>query len=195
MINYSPVESSHMAHTFDPANADRLDDISRYRYCSRDELVGYLDPPPDGTVLDLGSGTGFYTTDVAPFTNRVYGVDVQPTMHGLFEANDVPPNVRLITAEIENLPLETGSIDRAFSTMTFHEFAVPAAIDEIARVLRPGSRFVNVDWSQAGEGEAGPPLSERQDAASARQLIESADFEVTDAIERVETFVLVAVNR
>lgn len=183
-----------MAHTFDPANADRLDDISRYRYCSRDELVGHIDPPPDGTVLDLGSGTGFYTTDVASIANCVYGVDVQPTMHHLFEENGIPPNVGLLTAEIENLPLRTGTIDGAFSTMTFHEFAVPAAVAEIARVLRPGSRFVNIDWSRAGLGEAGPPLDERQDADSARELVESAGFEVTIADERVETFVLVAVN-
>ncbi len=183
-----------MAHTFDPANADRLDDISRYRYCSRDELVGYIDPLPDGTILDLGSGTGFYTTDVASFANRVYGVDVQPTMHGLFGENGVPPNVRLLTAEIENLPLRTGTIDGAFSTMTFHEFAVPKAVSEIARVLRPASRFVNIDWSRAGQGDAGPPLAERQDAASAQELVESAGFEVTTATERVETFVLVAVT-
>ncbi|MFB6293943.1 MAG: SAM-dependent methyltransferase, partial [Halonotius sp.] len=27
-------------HTFDPSMADRLDDESRYRFCSREELLG-----------------------------------------------------------------------------------------------------------------------------------------------------------
>ena len=181
-----------MAHTFDPANADRLDDVGRYRYCSRDELVDALDPAAGDAVADLGSGTGFYTLDVAPYVGTLFGVDVQPTMHELFERKGLPGNVELVTAEVADLPFADGALDRAFSTMTFHEFAGTGALDELARVLGPGGRLVSVDWTAAGEGSGGPPIAERHDLASATELVEAAGFEAGLARERPETFVLVA---
>jgi len=79
-------------HTFDPAKADRLEDPSRYRFCSREELVGALDGETSHLV-DLGSGTGFYTRELAPFVDRISAVDIQPAMHELFSKNGVPANV------------------------------------------------------------------------------------------------------
>ena len=181
-----------MAHTFDAANADRLEDVGRYRYCSRDELVGMLDPEPDDVVADLGSGTGFYTVDVAPHVATLYGVDVQPVMHELFEQKGLPGTVELVTAEVADLPFADDAVDRAYSTMTFHEFAGTGALSELDRVIRPGGRLVSVDWSAAGEGEAGPPVGERHDVASASSLLEGAGFTVTYADERPETFAIVA---
>ena len=54
-------------HTFDAEKAGRLEDAGRrYQSVSREELVGALDLTGAETVADLGSGTGFYTDDVAP---------------------------------------------------------------------------------------------------------------------------------
>lgn len=180
-----------MAHTFDPDKADRLDDVARYRYCSRDELIDLLDPPID-VLADLGSGTGFYTADMAPYAETVVGVDLQPIMHGYFQQKGLPTNTNLVTAAVRSLPFNNDALDAAFSTMTFHEFATPEALTEVSRVLREGGRFVTVDWSASGEGEAGPPLSERQDTTSAESLLQAADFEVIRTNERPETFVVVA---
>lgn len=182
-----------MAHTFDPANADRLEDPGRYRYCSRDELVALLDADRDAAVADLGSGTGFYTTDVASYVGRLYGVDVQPVMHEKFAAKGLPSNVRLVTAEVADLPFDAGTLDAVYSTMTFHEFAGTGAIADVARALVPGGRFVAVDWSAAGEGEAGPPKGELHDLESAVALVEDAGFGVEVGRERPETFALAAV--
>jgi ubiquinone/menaquinone biosynthesis C-methylase UbiE len=181
-----------MAHTFDPAMADRLEDASRYRYCSRDELIALLDPDPDDLVADVGSGTGFYTRDVAPHAGRVLGLDVQPAMHDLFRENGVPGNVSLLAADADALPLADGALDGAFATMTFHEIATERALSELRRVLASGGRFATVDWSAAGEGETGPPVGDRQSAGSAAAMLETAGFSIERAEERPETFALVA---
>ena len=68
-------------HTFDADQAARLEDPDRYRWVSSEELVGAVVAAADAVVADLGSGTGFYTDDVAPHVGTVYGVDVQPRMH------------------------------------------------------------------------------------------------------------------
>lgn len=179
-------------HTFDPDSADKLEDESRYRYLSREELVGALDLDPSDSVADLGSGTGFYTDDVAPFAGDVRAVDVQEAMHELYREKGVPGNVGLVTAEIGDLPFGDDELDAAFSTMTFHEFAGGGGLAEVGRVLRDGARFVVADWTANGDGESGPPVDERFDRDEAVGFLDSAGFEVVRADERPETFFVVA---
>lgn len=185
-------------HTFDPEKAAKLEDAGRYRYVSRDELIAELDLSTDETVADLGSGTGFYTDDVASFGEEmgisVYAVDMQEEMHDHYREKGVPENVALVTAAIDDLPFEDDELDAAFSTMTFHEFAGADALAEVTRVLRPGGRLVVADWSANGRGEDGPPVDERYGEEKASELLTAAGFEVAFGTERPETFVLVATN-
>lgn len=181
-------------HTFDVDRANSLDDEGRYRYCSREELLALLDPGPEETVADLGSGTGFYTDDVAPAVGTLYGVDVQTEMHNLYREKGVPPNVELVAADVASLPFADGELDAAFSTMVYHEFASEASVAELGRVLRPGGRLVTVDWSKTGPGEAGPPTDERFGLGDAVSTFEVNGFAVTEARSRRETFVCVARN-
>jgi ubiquinone/menaquinone biosynthesis C-methylase UbiE len=180
-------------HTFDSSRADKLEDAARrYRYCSAEELRWALAPEPTDTVADLGSGTGFYTDDVAPFVERVYAVDIQPEMHDYYREKGVPENVDLVTSGVDDLPLPDASLDGVFSTHTYHEFATDDALAELARVVAPGGRVAIVDWSGDGRGEAGPPLDERFTAPDAREAFETAGFSVEHAFVRSETFLLVA---
>ncbi len=179
-------------HTFDPGKVDRLQGAERFRWCSREEL---LEPLPRGEttqVLDLGSGVGFYTDELAPFVGRVLAVDIQPEMHDYYREQGVPENVVLETASAEDLPFADASLDGAVSTMTFHESTTEAAMVELARVLEAGAPAVVVDWSRNGRAEAGPPLDERFDASRARAFFDDAGFDVRFARERSETFRLVA---
>ncbi|MFC6722733.1 methyltransferase domain-containing protein [Halobacteriaceae archaeon SHR40] len=178
-------------HTFDPAKIDRLEDPSRFRFCSREELLGALPTGPATRILEVGSGSGFYTDEVAPFVGQVCGVDLQPAMHGRYAERGVPANVALVTAGADVLPFPDGTFDGSFSTMTFHESASESSLDELARVIDGGGRVVFVDWSRAGRGESGPPVEERYDAESAAAMLSDAGFDIVTARERSETFKLV----
>jgi ubiquinone/menaquinone biosynthesis C-methylase UbiE len=180
-------------HTYPIERAPSLEDPSRYRYLSREELLFALDLDGDETVVDLGSGTGFYTDDVAPFAGHVHAVDLQPGMHERYREKGVPGNVSLVTAAITDLPLPDGACDAAVTTMTYHEFQSLAALSEVRRVLHPEGRFVVADWSAAGAGEDGPPTDERYDLATASEQLRGAGFSIERAAERPETFLLVAV--
>lgn len=177
-------------HTYDVERADALEDPTRYRYVSVDELLALFDPAPDQVVADLGSGTGFYTDDVAPYAGVVHAVDVQAEMHGVYREKGMPGNVRPVTAEVADLPFDDGALDGAFSTMTFHEFGSRAACAEVARVLAPGARLGVADWTAEGEGGDGPPLAERYSLTEAVELLEAGRFDVLWGDERRETFVL-----
>lgn len=177
-------------HTFDPAETDRLEDPTRFRFCSREELLGAL--PRDGRILDIGSGSGYYTDEIAPFVDSVVALDIQNAMHDQYRARGTPGNVRTVTGDAETLPLAADCFDGAFSTMTYHESASESAAGELRRVLAPGAPVVVVDWSTDGQGESGPPLSERYDAERARERFEAGGFRVEHATERSETFRLLA---
>ena len=183
-------------HTFDADRADELEDAAfRYRHLSVEELLWALSPAPDDVVADLGSGTGFYTDDVAPRAGRVYAVDVQEAMHDIYREKGVPENVDLVTAGAADLPFDDNRLDAVVSTMTYHEFAGPVALDEVARVVRPGGRLVVADWSADGEGETGPPADERFSAAEAASELRDRGFDVEFEATRTETFVLVGIRR
>ena len=181
-------------HTFDASRADKLERAAdRYRFLSAEELLWALALSPSDAVADLGSGTGFYTDDVAPHAGDVYAVDVQSAMHDYYREKGVPDNVDLVTTDVSDLPFDAGALDAAFSTMTYHEFASDAALAEVCRVLGADGRFVVVDWAASGAGEDGPPLDERYTADEAATAVRDSGFDVEHVAVRPETFLLVAI--
>lgn len=179
-------------HTFDAGKAARLEDAERYRFCSRDELLSALGVGPGARVLDVGSGTGFYTRDVAAAAGTVYALDLQPAMHAAFAEYGVPENVHRLTAGAHAVPLRDDAVEAALSTMTFHEFVGTGALAELRRVLRPGGRVVVVDWSARGDGEMGAPMEARYALEDAVSALADAGFRVERAADRAETFLCVA---
>lgn len=181
-------------HTFDPEKLEGLADPSRFRYCSREELLQQLPTGPEVRLLDVGSGSGFYTDEIAPSVGEVVALDVQQAMHRAYVDRGLPDGVHPVTADADSLPCRDHSFDAAFSTMTFHESTTERSLAELYRVLESGAPAVIVDWSAGGNGESGPPVSERFDAEEARDLLTDAGFEIRTAAERSETFMIVAVR-
>ncbi|MDQ2052863.1 class I SAM-dependent methyltransferase [Natronolimnohabitans sp. A-GB9] len=179
-------------HTFPTDRADALEDPSRYRFCSREELVEMLALESDDVVADLGSGTGFYSREVAPFVETLYAVDVQEEMHERHREEGVSESVELVAAGVGSLPFADDELDAAFSIMTHHEYADDETMAELARVIRPGGRLVTVDWSATGSGEDGPSVDERFGPDDVTNHLEAADFTVERVHDRPETLAVVA---
>ncbi|WP_306060785.1 class I SAM-dependent methyltransferase [Natronococcus wangiae] len=180
-------------HTFDAERADKLEEAGqRYQFISAEELLWAVSLSPDDTVADLGSGTGFFTDDVAPHAGEVYAVDVQEEMHEYYREKGVPENVVLVTSDVSDLPFDDGGVDAAFSTMTYHEFASDDVLAEVRRVLASHGRLVIVDWASTGTGEDGPPVDERYSADEATDALRDAGFTIEHEAVRPETFLLIA---
>ena len=110
------------------------------------------------TVLDLGSGAGndvfIARHEVGP-KGRVIGVDMTPEMIVKARANASKlgyDNVEFRLGEIEQMPIEAGSVDVVISNCVLN--LVPdktSAFAEMFRVLRPGGRFCVSDIVATGE--------------------------------------------
>ena len=100
------------------------------------------------TVLDLGSGAGLdllIAAEKAGPTGRVIGVDMTDDMLAEARANAARAgydNVELRKGLIEDLPVESGTIDWVISNCVVNlSPQKPLVFAEIERVLRPGGRF------------------------------------------------------
>lgn len=179
-------------HTFPIERAEALDDPGRYRYCSREELLELLDLSSEAVVADLGSGTGFYTSDVAPLVDTIYAIDVQPEMHRLYQEKGIPNNTHLVSGDVSALPLAHGTLDAAYSIMTHHEFADAKTVADLWEVIRPGGTLVTIDWTADGSGAEGPPRDERYGTREILDQLTQAGFEIDVLRERPETVAIVA---
>jgi arsenite methyltransferase len=113
---------------------------------------------PGETVLDLGSGAGndafIARHEVGP-EGRVLGVDMTSEMIAKARANAAKlgyRNVEFRDGQIEQLPVDSGSIDVVISNCVLN--LVPdkgRAFAEVFRVLRPGGRFCVSDIVATGE--------------------------------------------
>jgi ubiquinone/menaquinone biosynthesis C-methylase UbiE/DNA-binding transcriptional ArsR family regulator len=98
-------------------------------------------------VGDLGCGTGQLAETIAPYVRRVIAVDGSADMldaaRRRLAASD---NVELRQGELEALPLAAGELDVAMLSLVLHYSPEPQrALEEIARVVRPGGRLLVVE--------------------------------------------------
>ncbi|NWG46335.1 MAG: class I SAM-dependent methyltransferase [Alphaproteobacteria bacterium] len=111
-------------------------------------------------LLDLACGTGRFLRFVKENFPRLptVGLDLSPAYLARAEAALAPfSRTDFVRANVETLPFEAEEFDVASAVFLFHELpgkARAAAAREIARVLRPGGRFLLVDSLQYGDEPA-----------------------------------------
>jgi ubiquinone/menaquinone biosynthesis C-methylase UbiE len=89
-----------------------------------------------GRSLDLGCGTG---RNLEMMTTGSLVVGLDPSRECLVAARRRAPGIPLLQARAEALPFAARSFDTILSGLVFCSVAdVPKALDEAARILRPG---------------------------------------------------------
>lgn len=138
--------------------APRYDCITRLLSYGRDQawkrrLIGLAAIAPGDTVLDLACGTGDLASAAAARGARVVGLDLVPRMIALARARAAAaparPAVGWLVGDMTSLPLASASVD--VITTGYGLRNVPRlerALDEAARVLRPGGRFLALDFNR-----------------------------------------------
>lgn len=123
---------------------------------SLSKLVALVRPQRADRILDLGTGTGHTAALLARWSDDVTGVDPEPDMLAVARtAYGALPGLAFVAGSGERLPFATGSFDAVTARHTLHHHRdASATLAEVARVLRPGGRFVLVDETPANERHA-----------------------------------------
>jgi ubiquinone/menaquinone biosynthesis methyltransferase len=132
--------------------ADRYDLITALLSYGQDarwkrKLVSLADVRAGERALDLAAGTGDIAFAVAARGAKATGLDITHRMLQLASAKSSAAS--FITGDMASLPFATGAFDLV--TTGYGLRNVPdlnTAIDEIARVLKPGGRLLSLDFNR-----------------------------------------------
>lgn len=116
-----------------------------------------LAAPRDALVLDLGAGTGDLTRELLRQEAReVISADFSPEMlaAGSAKLQQEGRQVSWLVADATRLPFADESFDRVISGFLLRNLVdLPAGLQEMVRVLKPGGRFVSLDITHPPRGK------------------------------------------
>ncbi len=118
------------------------------------DVIRALDLHQGNTVVDLGSGAGYFALKLSPVVGsrgRVLAVDIRKLSLFFLWTRALRrgrQNVHVNVGEEDNPRLPTGTVDAVLICNTYHEFSNPELIlQRVFQSLRAGGRLVVVDRS------------------------------------------------
>ncbi len=143
---------------FDDVGARRIEAVylTPDVVAQRETALRLLAPQIGERILDIGCGPGLTSQalgEAVGASGSVWAVDISEPMLGLARQRcHALPQVRFANVDVTHLPQADGSIDMALATQVYEYVPdIAQALQELARVLRPGGRalLVDTDWESA----------------------------------------------
>lgn len=128
------------AHGFGALAAD----YHRLRPGPPADAVDWLVAASGESALELGAGTGHFTSHLSGKTVDVFAIEPDQRMRVVL--TETCPGIHMLDGRAEQIPLPDDSVDAVYAMNAWHWFDPALAGAEIARVLRPGGRL-GVLWN------------------------------------------------
>lgn len=173
---------------------DTLDRVERERdrWQRPEDVLRELDVRPGSTVVDFGSGAGYFALKIAPRVapdGQVFAVDLRrESLAFLWIRARLRRlhNLNVILGATDDPRLPPVTVDAVLVANTFHELTAPdAVLDALARSMRSGARLVVVDREPRSTGEEAYASHEIA-AADAARVISARGFAI---LRREDRFV------
>lgn len=165
--------------------------------------IRWLLGPNSLDVVDLGAGTGKLTAVLLGQGHRVVAIEPLRPLRAKFAA--ALPRTQAVEGHAEDIPLPDSSADAVVVGQAFHWFDIEPALEEIARVLRPGGklgliwnfRHRSQAWMRelaAFAGQDGLPEAWIRDFETLARVavVERRNFELLHPVDRSKLVALVS---
>lgn len=152
------------------------------------DVLRALELKPGNSVVDLGSGAGYFTLKISPLVGnkgRVLAVDLRRLSLSFLWIRSVlrkPRNIHVAVADEDDPHLEGEIADAVLISNTYHEFRNPrATMAHVFAALRAGGRLVIVDRGRGGASEG--------HEAPLEAVAEEIRHEGFEIVDRAEPFI------
>jgi SAM-dependent methyltransferase len=98
--------------------------------------------PERGIFLEIGAGDCALSLAVAPDAERVYAIEVS---REIAYGGDTPPNFELLITDGREIPVESGTVDLAYSNQLMEHLHPEDAAEQVGHIfscLRSGGRYL-----------------------------------------------------
>ncbi len=169
-----------MNRRFDPKRHHILDDVERYKWQDPSALIDWLDPKADDVIVEIGSGTGYFTIPLAHRFPKaqVYAVDVEAKMLDLLQKKllkESISNVELVKSS-DRIPVDSDCADLIIAVNVLHELEDEGlTLSELGRIIKPEGRLYIVDWIKK-DMDKGPPKHIRLSMTEAVKILKKPGF-------------------
>jgi ubiquinone/menaquinone biosynthesis C-methylase UbiE len=160
-----------------------LDSKQRESLIPPELLIQQMPIKKNHTLLDVGAGTGFFTIPMAESTtNKVYAIDPDQRMLRVIKDKAREKgltNIMLIQDYIEDLSIESNSVDFAMASLILHEVSsLTKVLSIIFEVLRKGGHLLCIEYEKDDLIIEGPPMSIRISSEELKKTLSLIGFEI-----------------
>jgi SAM-dependent methyltransferase len=127
------------------------EDYDRARPSYPAAAVRWMLGPGRHDVIDLGAGTGKLTAVLLTEGHQVVAVEPLEQLRAKLTA--APPTTQVLSGYAEDIPLPDRCADAVVVGQAFHWFDTTPALEEIARILRPGG-MLGLLWNFRDDARA-----------------------------------------
>lgn len=156
--------------TYDTSTLDSsglLSGTERFKWQRPDRIMGLLAIRQGEKVADIGAGLGYFSDNLSQIvgeSGKVYAVETNPEMVEFLKmrnARHTYDNTVVVQGSETDPGLPGGSLDLVLTVNTWHKLSDRGPLrDAVQNALKPGGRFVVVDW-HLGEIPIAPPVERR----------------------------------
>ncbi len=165
---------------FDHRKMDMLMGADRQARWNPSTFIKRFDIRPGASVLDLGSGPGFWTFPLAGKVGEqgiVWALDVSREMLDELAKRNPPKQIRLLQSELPKIELPDSSLDWIWAAFVFHEVIPPQKLaDEMFRLAKAEGVVAILEWRPDAVGESGPPRHHRLSVEQVTGFLRDAGF-------------------
>jgi len=111
-------------------------------------------------LFEIGAGTGTATQRLLQFgIDQLVAIEPDKRLADFLRTNSPDKALTLVISPFEDAKIPEGTFDLGFSATAFHWLDEDAALEKIARVLRPGGWWAAV-WNVFGDASRADPFHE-----------------------------------